>query len=170
MPGDVGLDTFDPTLHSAGLLEWLCRPHVARWWGDPRQNFQSLAGRAPETHALIIADTIPVGYLCWQSPPRHELEAAGLSDLPEGLVDIDILIGEPTLLGQGVGPQALRLLVARFRGNPLLSFAGLGTSASNVRAIRAFEKAGFHLFREFQDPESGACQYMLVELRPTNPV
>ena len=166
---EVRLDTFDPTLHSERLLGWLGRPHVARWWGDPQQNLRCLAQRGPETHGLIVADGTPVGYLCWQTPPQHELEAAGLTDLPEGLVDVDILIGEPALVGQGVGPQALRLLVARFRENPLVSFAGLGTSVSNVRAIRAFEKAGFRLFREFQDPESGPCRYMLMEVRPSNP-
>jgi len=31
--------------------------------------------------------------------PREELAAAGLEDLPEGLVDIDIMIGEPEALG-----------------------------------------------------------------------
>jgi ribosomal protein S18 acetylase RimI-like enzyme len=84
-------------------------------------------------------------------------------------VDIDILIGEPAFVGQGVGSQALSVLIARFRRDPLVSFAGLGTSVSNGRAIRAFEKAGFRLFRKFQDPESGLCRYMLVEVRPSNP-
>ena len=162
---DVRLDTFDPTLHSERLLVWLCRPHVARWWGDPQQNLQHAAQLAPETHALIIADGTPVGYLCWQRPSQHELEAADLIDLPEDLMDIDILIGEPELVGQGIGPQALGLLLARLREDPLLRFAGLGTSVSNVRAIRAFEKAGFRFFREFQDPESGPCRYVVAEVR-----
>jgi len=163
--GKVRLDTFDPKLHSERLLGWLCRPHVARWWGDPQQHLEHSAQRAPETHALIVAAGTPVGYLCWQTPPQHELEAAGLSDLPEDLVDIDILIGEPEFVGQGVGPQALILLLARLRENPLVSFVGLGTSVSNVRAIRAYEKAGFRFLREFQDPEFGPCRYMVVEVR-----
>jgi len=60
---------------------------------------------APEVHALIVADGMPVGHLCWQKPTRQELEAADPTDLPEGLVDIDILIGEPELPGQGLAPK-----------------------------------------------------------------
>ena len=41
----------------------------------------------------------------------------------------------------------------------------MATSVSNERAIRAYEKVGFRLFREFQDPESGPCRYMLAEIR-----
>jgi aminoglycoside 6'-N-acetyltransferase len=162
---DIRLDAFDPKLHSERLIDWLGRPHVARWWGDPQQSLLHAAQLAPETHALIVADGTPVGYLCWQRPARHELEAADLTDLPSDLMDIDILIGEPGLLGQGIGPRALSQLLARLRQDPLVQFAGLGTSASNARAIRAFEKAGFRLFREFQDPEAGLCRYMVAEVR-----
>jgi hypothetical protein len=74
---------------------------------------QHASESVPESHALIVADGAPVGYLCWQSPPKEELEAANLTDLPSGLVDIDILIGHPDLLGQGVGLRASRPLRSR---------------------------------------------------------
>ena len=124
----------------------------------------ALGQRSMDTHALITADGRPVGYLCWQRPSREELEAAQLTDLPEDLVDIDILIGEPEYLGCGVGPKALVLLLARLRSEGV-GFAGLGTSSSNHAAIRAYEKAGFRLFRAFEEPESGACRYMVAKLR-----
>jgi aminoglycoside 6'-N-acetyltransferase len=162
---EVRLETFDSELDSQRLRDWLCQPHVAQWWGDPQQQLANLLRRPRETHAVVVADGVPVGYLCWQRPPQDELEAAGLTDLPEDLVDIDILIGEPEVVGQGVGPSALGLLLARLRADPLVSFAGVGTSVSNERAIRAFGKAGFRPFREFQDPESGPCRYMVVEVR-----
>jgi aminoglycoside 6'-N-acetyltransferase len=126
---------------------------------------ENLLRYSSETHAVIVADGVPVGYLCWQRPSQDELEAAGLTDLPEDLVDIDILIGESEAVGQGVGPRALGLLLDRLRADPLVSFAGVGTSVSNERAIRAFEKTGFRLFREFEDPECGPCRYMLIEIR-----
>jgi ribosomal protein S18 acetylase RimI-like enzyme len=120
---------------------------------------------SPESHALIVADGAPVGYLCWQAPPKAELDAAGLTELPGDLVDIDILIGEPHLLGQGIGSRALEMLLARLRAEHAVEFAGLGTSASNARAIRCYAKAGFRLFREFQDPEWGPCKYLIAEVR-----
>ena len=161
---EVSLETFNPENHSQRLRDWLHRPHVARWWGDPHLAFDHSLRCSPESQAVIVADGAPVGYLCWQAPPQNELEAAGLADLPEGLMDIDVLIGEPEFLGRGVGPRSLSLLLDRLRVDPVVAVAGLGTSVSNERAIRAFEKAGFRPFREFQDPEFGSCCYMVVEI------
>ncbi len=161
---DVDLKVFDPQADLPLLERWLRSPHVVRWWGAPELNFTVLPQRARDTHAVITADGRPVGYLCWQRLSPSELEGAGLTDLPEDLVDIDIMIGEPELLGHGVGPRALALLLGRLRGEGT-GFAGLGTSTSNRVAIRAFEKAGFRLFGDFEDPESGPCKYMVAQLR-----
>ena len=95
----------------------------------------------------------------------EQVEAAGLTDVPNGLVDIDILIGDPALLGQGVGSRALELLLARLRRESPVAFAGVGTSVSNTRAVRCFERAGFRLHREFLDPEWGPCMYLIADLR-----
>jgi aminoglycoside 6'-N-acetyltransferase len=162
---EVRLETFDPELHSQRLRDWLHRPHVARWWGDPQLALENSLRCSPESQAVIVADGAPVGYLCWQTPPQSELATAGLADLPEDLVDIDVLIGEPEFLDRGVGPRSLGLLLDRLRTDPVVTVAGVGTSVSNERAIRAFEKAGFRLFREFQDPEFGSCWYMVVGVR-----
>ncbi len=32
---DVQLESFDSARDEALLAEWLTRPHVRRWWGDP---------------------------------------------------------------------------------------------------------------------------------------
>jgi aminoglycoside 6'-N-acetyltransferase len=160
----ITLEAFDLIRDADMLLGWLVQPHVAKWWGDAGRAMQHARGCAPESHALIVADGTPVGYLCWQEPPKQELEAADLTDLPSGLVDVDILIGDRDLLGHGVGSRALELLLARLRCDPSVAFVGLGTSASNTNAIRCFEKAGFRLHREFQDPEWGPCKYLMAEV------
>jgi len=159
---DVNLRVLDPEADLPLLERWLRSSHVVQWWGTPDQHLTALAKRPSGTHAIITADGSPAGYLCWQRLSSSELEVAGLSDLPEGLVDIDILVGEPGLLGCGIGPRALVLLLAKLHGDGV-GFAGLGTSASNSVAIRAFEKAGFRLVRDFVDPQSGPCKYMMVE-------
>lgn len=161
----VTLGAFDPRRDSELLLRWLAQSHVAKWWGDAARAMEHARQCPPESHALIVADGAPVGYLCWQEPPKEELAAADLTDLPGGLVDIDILIGEAELLGQGVGSRALEILLARLRSEQTVGFAGLGTSASNTNAIRCYTKAGFRLFREFQDAEWGACKYLIAEVR-----
>jgi aminoglycoside 6'-N-acetyltransferase len=161
---EVRLQPFDARAHAALLRSWLERPHVARWWGDPRSTLESVLRWPSESCALIEAAGVPVGYMCWQAPPARELEAAGLADLPAGLVDIDLLIGEEHLAGHGLGPKALALLLARLRATPLARFAGVGTAVANERAVRAFTKAGFRTLREFEDPAFGPCLYMVVEV------
>ncbi len=163
---DLRLEPFDLERHGTLLEEWLRRPYVVRWWYDPKRALESAATRPPESHALIVVEGRPVGYICWEPPPPEELEAAGLSDLPDRLMDIDIMIGEPDALGRGIGPQALALLLQRLREDPSVEWAGLGTSLANERAIRACEKAGFRRFREFGDPEIGPALYLVRELRP----
>jgi RimJ/RimL family protein N-acetyltransferase len=80
-------------------------------------------------------------------------------------VDIDILIREPTCIGRGIGPEALTLLLKRLE-NEGVKIAGLATSVSNRSAIRAFEKAGFRLFRDFEEPD-GLYRYLVTELPRT---
>lgn len=75
------------------------------------------------------------------------------------------MIGELEFTGYGAGPAALTLLLNRLRADPAVSHAGVGTSLANLRAISAFEKAGFRLYRRFDDPQAGPCQYMVRELR-----
>ena len=106
----------------------------------------------------------PHWVLCWQLLSQSEIEAAGLLGLPIGIVDIDILIGNRGAVGRGVGPRALFLLSSRLHTDSQVSSVGVGVSASNKSAIRAFEKAGFRLFREFQDPKFGECRYMVLNL------
>ena len=146
----VTLGPFDPQHDLPRIRTWLDRPHVARWWGDPEAAFAALREHPPADAAVILLDAQPVGYLCWQNPPQEELVAAGLSDLPTGLVDVDIMIGEPDVLGHGVGPEALSLLLERLRAENV-PIVGVGTASANHRALRAFEKAGFHLFRTFHE-------------------
>ena len=158
----ISLRDFDSERDSDRLRTWLEQPHVQEWWF--MQEADDLVNRAPGSHAVIEADGVPVGYLCWEFPLKEDLEAATLTDLPEKLMDIDILIGEPNLLGIGIGSEALRQLVDVFRERDDIHFAGLATSVNNHRAKRAYEKAGFTVFREFDDPECGRCYYLTQKL------
>ena len=159
------IEAFDPIRDAERLRGWLAQPHVAKWWGETARAMQHARICPPNSQLLIVSGGTPVGYLCWQEPPHEELRAAELTDLPIGLADIDVLIGDADLQGQGIGSRALELLLSRLRGDPSFAFAGVGTSASNARAIRCFEKAGFRLHREFRDPEWGPCKYLTVEVQ-----
>ncbi|UCG87570.1 MAG: GNAT family N-acetyltransferase [Gemmatimonadota bacterium] len=143
---------------------WLRRQHVARWWGDPDHALAAIREHSPTTQALIAVDDRPVGYLCWQKPEPEELAAAGLNGLPADLIDVDILIGEPDLIGLGVGPRALSLLLERLRAEGVSS-VGMATAADNRIALRAYEKVGFQRFQVFHEAGQEMC-YLVRTLEP----
>lgn len=113
--------------------------------------------------ALIVADGVAVGYVRWQKAPRAELEAAGLSEIPDGTIDIDIAIGEADTIGRGIPSRALKQVMEKLaadRGIPMFIMA---TSVENTGAIRACEKAGFRRLRRFLDPEYGEMWVLTVD-------
>lgn len=158
----VRLVPFDPARHLVTVAAWLAQPHVSRWWGLPQEALADVGRHSAATAAMVEVDTQLVGYLCWQTPTSEELAAVGLDNLPPDLVDIDIVIGEPGMLGRGVGPAALCQLLGRLQVDGVRT-AGLATAVANDSALRAFHKAGFRAFRDFS--EAGQLfRYLIREL------
>ena len=157
---DVGLIEF--TVEDLPLVaDWVGRDHVRRWWGDPERSLAEL--KSQKKRAIIAAGNVKVGLVVWAHPPRGELDEAGLHDVSEEVIDIDIMIGEPDALGRGVGTRAIRLVADRiFRQNDVAHIIA-ATSTANTASIRAFEKAGFRSEREFDDPQCGRCLLMIRE-------
>jgi aminoglycoside 6'-N-acetyltransferase len=62
--------------------------------------------------------------------------------LPSGSRAIDSFIGEPDMIGRGHGRAYLKLLAERLRveGAPVVA---IDPDVDNIRARRAYEKAGF---------------------------
>lgn len=60
----------------------------------------------------------------------------------EQCAELDIWLRARSFCGQGLGPRALRLLVARLRERGIRRFL-IRPAERNLRAIRAYEKAGF---------------------------
>jgi RimJ/RimL family protein N-acetyltransferase len=161
----VELTAFDSEKHLPLLDVWLHRPHVRRWWGVPEVALAGARERPPGSgHSIIAADSIPVGYVCWQPYEEEDREILAWSALPRGTIDIDIMIGELSHVGCGVGPRALALLLRQLAENVSVELAGLCVSTHNMSAIRAYEKAGFSRVCEFVDPDWGRCRFMAADL------
>jgi len=164
--GHVELTPYVPERDAALLESWLQRPHVSAWWGDPRKAFDEVAQPPVDGgEELIAVDGMPVGYVRWQVPAREELDAAGLYEVPDDVIDIDIAIGEVDSVGRGVGSRALSVLRERLMRGGATTIM-LATSVDNLRAVRACEKAGFVRRREFIDTDGGVYCLMMWEARP----
>jgi RimJ/RimL family protein N-acetyltransferase len=161
---DVSLIPFDRS-DAALLSEWLARPHVAPWHPDPGAWLRwALNPPRAGAQALIDWDGRPIGYLRWQKVDRGTLDSLGLTEIPGGSVDIDILIGETDGVGRGLGPRALSALVETLRQDRSISLLGLTTSVLNAAAQRAFEEAGFRKLRDYEPPGFGACALMVMHV------
>ncbi|WP_323716810.1 GNAT family N-acetyltransferase [Paracoccus aminovorans] len=121
------------------LADWLRLPEVARWW---RGAEKQLAGidedlDLPEMRqVLALRDGVPLGYA--QFYPAHRWGAPHFADLPAGTLAIDCFSGPA---GFGQGGAWLRALSDRLLAEtPVLV---IDPEPDNLRAIRAYEKAGF---------------------------
>ena len=146
--------------------EWLRREHVARWWRDDMgesiaEYRRALEGREPTDHYLIQVDSRSVGmiqtYLVSDYP-----EWEGVVQVGAGVAGIDLMIGEPDLIGSGLGPRVL----AQFALDVVFARADVDAVVATVeepnrRSWRAFEKAGF---RHVRDVEEDGLPHRLMRL------
>ncbi len=140
------------------LIErWLHASHVRATWGDPDENLRLLTVSPAQGNgrAIIEADGREVGVVLWQHPTREELDVAGLTDIPTSAIDIDIMIGEPDAVGQGLGARAIRLVAEEALHDPTVPFVMACARLNNLASQQAFAKAGFRQDREFDDVPFG---------------
>lgn len=131
---------------------------MKRWWNDTdtleetaARYGPALRGDEPTEHYAIVLDGREVGmietYLASDYPEWNAVVRVG-----EGVAGVDLLIGEPELLGRGLGAEVLAAFVRE------VVFASPGTRAcvaavdeENRRSWRAFEKAGFRHVGEVEE-------------------
>ncbi len=144
------------------IERWLRAGHVRPYWGDPDENIRLLNEPPAKGHwrSVIEADGRKAGLVLWQHPTRRELDEAGLFDVPESVIDIDIMIGEHAVTGRGAGTAALRLVAETVLSDPAVPFVIAATSIDNLASQKAFAKAGFRIDREFDDVPEG--HYVLM--------
>ena len=142
------------------ILGWLKQPHLAASWSPATTIYQELQAHHQEDMRIISHHATPIGIVCWQTPTAAELSEAGLSDLPAGLIDIDIMIGDSEYLYQGHGTRALTLVIEQLWSKGI-TWIGLATQTSNTPALKSFTKVGCSPFREFV--ENGQ-QYVYLTL------
>ena len=114
------------------------------WWGDAAAELALIEGHldSPSVEQLIVElGGRPIAYL--QSYDPHLEDDHPYRDQPFGTIGVDLSIGPAELVGIGHGSAMLRqfseLLFSE--GAPR---AIIDPHPDNVRALRAYAKAGFH--------------------------
>lgn len=138
------------------MVRWRNEPHVRQWW-DPHDGPMTLEaarrtygprtrGEDPATACVIELDGRAIGYVQFY-PWDEEPEAIDVIGLPklEGAWGLDIFLGEPDLVGRGLGPTAVDLLCRHLFEERGASQVVIVAAVENARALRAYEKAGFVL-------------------------
>jgi len=151
--------SFRATTHDdvALLAAWFERDHVKRWWRNERAEDHV----DPNEHFLIELEGRPVGMIqtylvddhpAWKEVVGEETDLAG----------VDLLIGEPDLVGIGLGPAVLRQFArAIVFARPETTALVATVEERNGRSWRAFEKAGF---RHVADVEEDGLPHRLMRL------
>jgi len=125
------------------LREWLERPHVREWWGDPDRGLRTIVDHIGDPAIevfLVHHGDAPIGYI--QSWDPHAEADHPCRDQPLGTRGIDQFIGELDLIGRGHGSAFIRMFAERLfdAGSPRVV---TDPNPRNARAIRAYTKAGF---------------------------
>jgi RimJ/RimL family protein N-acetyltransferase len=156
--------TFRPiTMDDMPMLhEWLQRPHVAEWWMPSPSLEEVVEEFAPLTQSggpvqgyVALEGSREIGYI--QSYVVKDCGDGWWEDEQDpGARGIDQFLADGDQLGRGRGTAMVRGFVAHLFDDPAVSHIQTDPDPRNVRAIRCYEKAGFHAVSEVDTPDGRA--------------
>ena len=161
------------------LIEWFAKDHVATWWheaGDldsiEARYGPSVDARDPTEVFIVQQGPRPIGliqrYLIDEYPDwKRSLAVAGI---PAAAAGIDYLVGDESLIGQGVGAEMIsRFVEDTWRRCPDVAAIAVAVQQENRRSWRALEKSGFHRTwagaLESDDPDDREPNFVYVRHR-----
>lgn len=150
------------------LHQWITRPHVAEWWDRPAslaeivQEYGPLvSGHSTTRPYIVLEGDAPIGFI-------QSYVAMGSGDgwWPDeqdpGVRGIDQFLANSDQLSRGLGTAMVRAFVQRLFSDPAVTRIQTDPSPENRRAIRCYEKAGFHAVGEVDTPD-GVALLMVCE-------
>lgn len=154
------------------LLEWLSTPDSQSWWGNPADEIRLIYdGEASgESCGFIVhREDGPFAYIqswpCNGQPAEAIVKEPWVAKQASGTLGVDITIGRPDLLGKGLGSPVVHAFCMKlFReGAPRLI---IDPDITNLRAVRAYEKAGFTRFDQYTNMDGSIT--LLMEMVSPN--
>ena len=154
-----------------GLMHrWLNAPHVRRWWYAEGTFYKEIeehylpgiGGRDPTDLFLILHGDEPIGFIQTYRISAEADEAYASLVGVDNSAGVDLFIGEPGYLYQGLGSSVIhRFLSEHVFSYPEVEVCVIGPEPKNVAAIRAYEKAGFRYFKTIQVPGEPEPEYLM---------
>jgi aminoglycoside 6'-N-acetyltransferase len=150
------------------LSRWLAEPHVNRWWNHEftaaaveRDFGATVDGLEPNEDHLVLLNGQPIGLIqcCrYADYPDDVEELAPLLAVPDHAVSIDYLIGDPSLIGRGVGTAMIvRFVDEIWHTKADATCVIVPVCSANHASWKALLSAGFRLVAR-------------GELEPDNPI
>ncbi len=134
---------------------WDTQQHVIDSDPDDDWNWEYELTRTPSWREQLIAelDGRAIGFVQIINPAQEESHYWG--DIGEGFRAIDIWIGLESDLGKGYGTEIMQQSLARCFSEPEVTAVLIDPLASNVRAIKFYERLGFEYVedRKFGDSD-----------------
>ncbi|RST88123.1 N-acetyltransferase [Aquibium carbonis] len=133
------------------LERWMRQPHWRKWWGDSDEEIRfvqdMIEGRDTTRPFIFTVDGDDAGYIQYWFIGHHQNESwladnPWLGVLPAGTIGVDLSIGPADRLSKGIGTAALTAFVAMLRATGFSQII-IDPDPANLRAVRAYEKAGF---------------------------
>ncbi|WP_026876558.1 GNAT family N-acetyltransferase [Jiangella gansuensis] len=148
------------------IQRWLRIPHVDRYWSHDtsdeaieRDFAGSFEGTEPSEDFIVDVRGTPVGFIqrCrifdYEAGHRELIE---LTEVPGDALTIDYFIGDPGLLGRGLGTLLIREFSRRcWRDHPDASAIIVPVAVGNVASWAALRSAGYvHVTTGYLEPDN----------------
>jgi aminoglycoside 6'-N-acetyltransferase len=166
------------------LRQWLCTPHVRRWWDDdasPEGIENDYGGCVDGTEPCKVfiarcdgARTGLIQRYRFGAYPQYISELAQIVPVSPESTAIDYLVGPERALGKGIGTALIAAFVARtWADDPATPAIVVPVHAENRASWRALERAGFSRIAEGElkpdNPVDSRAHYIYAIRRPTRP-
>jgi aminoglycoside 6'-N-acetyltransferase len=138
------------------LERWMQLPHWREWWGDSDDEIgfvhDMIEGRDTTRPFIFTVDGEDAGYIQYWFVGDHQNDSwladnPRLGVLPPETIGVDLSIGPADQLSRGIGTVALAAFVAMLRATGFSEII-IDPDPANLRAVRAYEKAGFRAIPE----------------------
>lgn len=130
------------------LRGWDEQPHVIASDPDSDWNWEEEVGQDPwwREQWMVLFEGRPIGFL--QIMDTSETDYAYWGENPPGERALDIWIGEPDMLGKGLGTRMMAWAIERCFADPGVESIAIDPLVSNIRAHRFYERLGFRFLEE----------------------